>query len=82
MAYVFTIVYRHTIKLELKNIIMMIRYVCTVKNILAIKINLLLKNHNHYVGFNNSTFMCGKKTFSKPVDLSLVGPFKSSDMTL
>ena len=43
IAYVFIIVYRCTIKLELKNIVVMIRYVYAVKHLLAIKINLLLK---------------------------------------
>ena len=42
IANVFSIVYRRTIELELKNIAVMTRYVCAVKNLLAIKINLLV----------------------------------------
>ncbi len=42
IAYMIITVYRRTIKLELKNIVVMTRYVCAVKNLLAIKIDLLL----------------------------------------
>ncbi len=56
MAYVFIIVYRRTIKLELKNIVVMIRYVYAVKHILAIKINLLVMTTNiqEYTILNDS----------------------------
>ena len=42
---IFEIVYCRKIELELKNIVVMIRYLCDVKNLLAIKINLLVKGN-------------------------------------